>query len=103
VRDAQERNGLLHDQEFAPADIMPSRPDLPTAQAWFVAHAQQLRQELSEALAARWQERFCTATQFNTEAAARCAYAQQTLPANVVAPLAQAFGDDARALIDAHP
>lgn len=103
VRDAQDRDGLLHDQEFAPADIMPSRPDLPTAQAWFVAHAQQLRQELSQALASRWQARFCAATQFSSEEAARCAYAQQTLPEQALAPLAQTFGDDARALVDFQP
>src|SRR5262249_22099503 len=100
VRDAQQRDGLLHDQEFAPANVTPSRPNLPTAQTWFAGQAQQLRDALDRALEARWQTRFCAAAQYTTEEAARCAYAKKSLPAGVTSALALAYGDDARALLD---
>jgi hypothetical protein len=101
VRDHDQRDGLSHDQQFAPAGVQPSRPDLPTAQAWFAAHAKELRDSLSAALESRWQSRFCTAERFTAEEAARCAHARKPLPAGVTAPLALAFGDDARVLLDA--
>jgi hypothetical protein len=99
VRDKQHGDGLLHDVEFAPAGISPSRPNLATAQAWFAAHATELRDALTAALDTRWQERYCSAAAFSVEEAARCAHAGKQLPAAARAPLTGAFGEDATVLL----
>ena len=101
VRDAQQLDGLLHDVEFAPADIKPSRPNLPTGQAWFATHGVELRDALGAALDVRWQQRYCAAAQFTVEEAARCAHARKSLPEAAQAPLLADFGEDARALLAA--
>jgi hypothetical protein len=89
-------SGLLHDVTFAPAGIEPSLPGLTSREGWVGRQLVQMRDQLAAALSARWSARFCAATEYSGEEAARCAYLRAAgIPPEARRVVEGSFGQDA--------
>lgn len=95
TRMADAQSGIEHDVTFAPANVYPSRADLPSREAVLEGQRRALERQLVSALDGRYAKLHCTAATYDREAAATCAYLDhKTAPAAVHATLRSLFGAD---------
>jgi len=95
VEHAKVLSGVDHDVTFAAAGVYPSRAELPTREDVLAAQRQELQRRLVAVLDERYARLYCTASTYDVEAAARCAYLDHPrAPAAVHARLRAVFGAD---------
>jgi hypothetical protein len=91
----QKQHGMKHDVVFEPAGVRPARPNLVSPEGWLREQADLFKNELVATLNKQWRARYCVATRYSTEEAARCAYGARPAPPEAVQVLAGIFGGDA--------
>jgi hypothetical protein len=90
-----KQSGLRHDVSFPQAGVKPSEPGILSASGWVRDQAAELERRFVGDLDARWRTKFCTATRFDAEQAARCVRAGGERPAAAIEALRAIYGEDA--------
>jgi hypothetical protein len=94
--DRLEKWGYDHDARFAPANVHPSRADLPLSDVWLERGTQKFAQAVRSQLLERWRQSYCSAAGYTVDEAARCARAGTPLPAGAASVLEPLLADDTR-------
>ena len=95
TRLAEAQAGIEHDVTFAPANVYPSRANLPSREEVLDGQRRELQRQLVAALDARYATLHCAAATYDREAAATCVYLDhQAAPPAVHATLRTRFGAD---------
>jgi hypothetical protein len=92
---ADSATGIDHDVTFGPADVSPTRANLPSREYVLERETGRLQARVVAAFDERYAKLYCTAPRYDREAAAACAYLDLTrAPAAVRTVLRGTFGGD---------
>jgi hypothetical protein len=101
--DSLSRWDYDHEVTFVPANVYPSRSQLPAAERWLEDQMRTYEREVKSQLFAKWRASHCSAQVYSVDEAARCARGGVELPEPARNALKPLFGEDATLVFTLYP